>query len=190
MTKEKLLSLSDKDLLDLAYLHGIVLDKTDNLGLDLKEELVEDILDDFESFAKNSSLYSSLKRYEFTSDSRSTDSSNYKFSFPESYGENALYAVLRDPFWIFVNWEIEVNTYLVASQDKGFSGFFIRVSSFDKHNKLIETNDLSINGMTGFSFVQLFHPETSHRVALFADINGLEAMIVTSSLIEGASILT
>jgi len=180
--KEKLLSLSTGELIKLAEHHAIAVDDdTERTALItlLYEELLLEL--------NNKAINAYLKRYLFDN---YTKNDGPVFNFPKQYHEQTLYFLLRDPYWVFVYWEIEEKVRLTSLAANNFRGFFLRLSSLTEGEDGVnfEHTDVTIDASAvayGQQFIQLASPEKSHSLALFADFDGVEAMIMVSQLIPG-----
>jgi hypothetical protein len=190
MTREKLLSLSNNELIDIAQKYAI---DVDGINFD-RDSLITDLLEEVDLQIDNSTINASVKRYEFDGweCGESMAGNNEKnFRFPEHYNESSLYFLLRDPYWAFAHWELDEKTRLAALRASNFNGFFLRLSCLkhiDGRDIEPEFLDISIDENCSHRFIQLINPQMDHRIAIFADLGGVEAMIMVSQPLKGSHI--
>lgn len=118
LTRQQLESFSTSDLLALA----------DDYGIDIPQDLcrrfiIEEILESSEELRQDEN---SDKDVTFTEDVQIVDS-----TLPKTYNETRIHAILHNPAWIFVFWDIQSQTLEKLKQDFSFEHLLLRIVLFD-----------------------------------------------------------
>ncbi len=162
LTLSYLETLSSADLIDLADDYG--LDIPDDLSrrfiigelLELAEELKQDPSEE-EMIAENGE--------------EDLDSNT---NLPAGYNETQIVAMLRNPAWVYVYWDIKEVTFTDVTSNPSFNGFVLRVSFFDDEvsNAPVESFDVQITLQDRQQYIMLSPGRKYFRVDLVALFNG------------------
>lgn len=142
LTRSYLETLSSADLKDLADEYGI--DIPENLSrrfviAELLEASAENPVEDSFTLCEEAEPDTKISKNLYQSLTSVPD-------LPFSYNENKINAVLRNPAWCYVYWDIKKSDYANLTNDMFFVGFGIRISCFkDPENAaLCEKFDISV----------------------------------------------
>ena len=122
ITRKHLETLTTVDLIKMA----------DNLGVDIPPELdrifiIEELLD--------ISSFNTTDPADIPQEPLLVDLVLHKSApLPKQYNISFIEVMLRDPFWAFVFWEIKSQDKEQFEKSDGFFNYFLRVSSFKKHD--------------------------------------------------------
>lgn len=121
LSRQKLESFSTQDLLDLA----------DDYGIDIPEDLnrrfiIEEIL---ESVEEQENDKTSANEVNFTEEQMDIGS-----SLPTTYNETKIHAMIHDPAWIFVFWDINPSELENLRSNPNFKNLLLHVTFYDSEN--------------------------------------------------------
>lgn len=191
MTREKLQSLSYKDLFQIADNGNINVHK----GI-VKEELISVIIDAFEDerldreHNNNLTIKLEAKKYlvgqneelflDFTDD----------IQLPERYEENCLILMLRDPSWIYCYWDIQDRILQELYQEADFTGLFLRITELSvpdwgKHSPL-DCFEIPIQFEDLGRYINLPNNDSFYGGEIFSRIADQEEVILRSNVIESS----
>ncbi len=114
---------------------------------------------------------------------------------PDTYNETVICAILRNPAWVYVYWDIKNSDLIRLNIGNGFLSLVLRVSFFDDiiSNSPIETFDVQIGVSDRQQYVLLPPGKKFMRIDLVAKFSGKEdenlAVSRKIELPEGPSIL-
>lgn len=170
LNRSHLETLSSADLISLADSFG--LDIPDNLNrsfiiselLEVQEELNDSVEDDI-----------------LTSEEVIVKEENVKLA--ESYNETVICAILRNPAWIFVYWDIKASDISRLLSDSSFKSLCLRVSFWENPEDLnpIESFDIQISTSDRRQYVLLSQGKRFVRIDLIALFTGKEDEILSIS---------
>lgn len=185
INREKLLSLSDEELLLVAeeygYITGSMLDR-----ISLIEELIREA---DPIYNENLPVHVSAKRYDLASEPAYAKREDLDFVFLNAYNETKIHLAPHSPFWAFADWEVEESLQASLKSEAQFSGYFLRLYCLKPARggyQLVETADSTASSANGRQYIQLVNNSLHHKIALFADVGRQERFIAESGLIFGA----
>lgn len=163
-------SLTTADLIALA----------DEYGIDIPEglsrrfiigELLEIIEEDVSGSQENDLVIVDDKDVEMSS------------ALPKSYNETQITALLRNPAWVYVYWDLNESDCRDAQQTKSFTTFVLRVLYYSDKNdeKPIEMYDIPVKAEDRERYIFLSQTENVFRIDLVAEFKSLEPRILARS---------
>lgn len=172
MTIEKLNGLSIDALYALA----------DNLGLDLPEGLepifvISELIEAFNEDSKerkmdgNTAVHIEEKKFSGSELDEIDASLEVSACIECRYNETRLHALVRDPGWAYVFWDIRDDDFDKLVSDQGFSGLFLRVIENPEQGNSVQfevpvgRHDTSWN-------IHLPEPDLCYQIDLCAKISG------------------
>lgn len=170
VSKNYLETLSTADLIALA----------DDYGIDIPEKLnrrfiIGELLEAIEEFQE-----------EKPETLQETDSVIEGSELPASYNETMITAILRNPAWAYVYWDISTNDLERIQVASNFSSLVLKLCFFSKDDseKPIETFDVSVNETDRDQYVLLPTVAYSLQINLFAEYkNALPDCLARSKVI-------
>lgn len=162
-------TLSTSDLLSLADEYGLDIPQHLNRRfiiselIEISEELNEDFKDDMEAL----------------------DSVEVKPSseLPETYNETKIDAVLRNPVWAYVYWDISNADIQATIMQRGFTKFILKVYFWSKDNseKPCDSCELSVANSDRAQYILLPVNQNSFTIDLIAEYTNLEPKKLATS---------
>lgn len=162
ITRAYLETLSSADLNDLAEEYGI--DIPENLTRRFViAELLEAAAEDERTQA------SDLRDIQGTAEPVSGKTPD----LPASYNENRVTAVLRNPAWCYIYWDIKQSDFSSVTKDSSFKSFVLRISYFKKEGDKspCDVFDISVEDADREQFVLLSSGSRMLRVDLIAEFS-------------------
>ena len=92
---------------------------------------------------------------------------------PKQYNISFLEVIIRDPFWVFVFWEVKGHDREIHENAKDFNGYFLRVIPLDGEGKERKPESLINNEQEESSFTVSIDKEDSARYIGFAGQAGV-----------------
>ena len=165
VSRSYLETLSTADLILLADEYGIEIPPNLNRRFiiaelleaveDIEETVEDDLLDDKHSF-------------------------KYFDELPKSYNETHIGAIMRNPVWCFVYWDIRTIDIQEVTQAKNFLGLLLRVSFFDKETEsLADSFEISVSLENREQYILLPAHETCFKIDLIAEFANMEPRVLT-----------
>ncbi len=176
MNKERLILLTDEQLLMLAEEHGILSVEAFNRAV-----LVEELCDEL-GLTEDASLPTKLvmQRYAFLESRRLYKSAPLDFVFMESYHESHLYMAIHSPNWAFVDWEIVPTMRDGDWSHQPHKGLYLRIFVL-KHSalgyELMESFDIELSEFKGKQYIQLPHNGAHYKARLLIDFGNREKIL-------------
>lgn len=173
LTRTYLETLSSADLSDLA----------ENYGIDLPEDLMRRfvIAELLEAAADEKRRESNLLETDGTKNPSGTAENA---ELPVSYNENKITAVLRNPAWCYVYWDIKKTDYTAAVNSGSFTGFVLRIAyyrdSFDEN--AFDTFDISVKKSDREQYVFLSSCAQGIQVSLIAEFDDMKPLQLAQSV--------
>lgn len=125
LSRQYLESISTADLLSLADDYGI--DIPSNLS---RRFIIAELLETAEEMEAE---------HETDRDVKITDEDvSLPEDLPDSYNETQIHAILRNPAWVFVFWDIREADIEALEQTEGFKGLYLHVSFFKSPHTELE----------------------------------------------------
>ena len=115
LTRSKLESLSTDELINLADTYGIDIPS----GLE-RIFIIEELL-----------LYSSADKQKITEELEVSPSYHESVLLPKQYNISYIEAIIRDPLWIFVFWEVKGHDREIHENAADFKGYCLRLIPLD-----------------------------------------------------------
>lgn len=163
-------SLSTADLISLADEYGI--DIPENLN---RRFIIGELLEVIED--GDSEKYETLQE---------TDELPEKIDLPSSYNETCITAIIRNPAWVYVYWDISNADLEKIQNSTSFSSLNLKLCFFARGNeeKPTETFDISVSLKDREQYILLPKTDYSFRVDLvIEDKNQLQTCLVRSKTI-------
>lgn len=141
LTRSYLETLSSADLRDLA----------DEYGIDIPENLIRPfVIAELLEVAEENSYMEPLALCDTAAGGSKLCKGLYTdfgtpAELPDSYNENKINAVLRNPAWVYVYWDIKKNDYIDLIEDESFVRFIIRISYFPDPDNTSVYDDFDIS---------------------------------------------
>lgn len=172
MSRQKLESLSTSDLLLLADDYGI--DIPDNLD---RRFIIGEILEAAEEFSSPRGTEIKVNL---------SDEEEIPDTLPMSYNDTKIYAVLRNPAWVFVFWDIKESEKDAVTGDPGFEGFFLRSIFFDspEAEKCSDSFDIQVSLESNEQYVLVPNGKRYFMVQLACTVDGAVRVLANSRRIE------
>jgi hypothetical protein len=155
ISRSYLESLSTTDLVALA----------DEFGLDIPEGLnrrfiIGELLEIATESAHDSDS-GALAETEFTAPPD---------ALPESYNETKITVLVRDPGWVFVCWDFQMNLFTAITENHQFESFFLRVNSLSsaKPAKVTDFFDVDVGTHDRKWYIHLSRTDEICRVDLYS----------------------
>ncbi|MCR5605873.1 MAG: DUF4912 domain-containing protein [Treponema sp.] len=165
LSSTDLIALSDDygidipDDLDRSFIIGELLEAADEWNLEQKED----------------------ENFELVNDNSAKDLSK-KQTLPESYNENVIGVVLRNPIWAFVYWDFKEATLLKLESDNSFLSIFLRVSFFEDEydEKVRDSFDVQVSLKERKQYILIPAGKKNFKIELIAKKDsGLEVLAVS-----------
>ncbi|MGI5174624.1 DUF4912 domain-containing protein [Treponema sp. OMZ 840] len=162
ITRSYLETLSSADLNDLA----------DEYGIDIPEDLTRRfiIAELLEAAAEHRKSKTS-DLYEKLGTEGTENGTDIRPELPFSYNENKITAVLRNPAWCYVYWDIKKSDFSKTTKDKAFIKFILRISYFRKSDDINASDifDISVENADRDQYILLSSHAHMLRVSLIAE---------------------
>ncbi|MGI5077722.1 DUF4912 domain-containing protein [Treponema maltophilum] len=173
ITRSYLETLSSADLNDLAEEYGIDIPE-DLTRRFVIAELLEAAVEDERARA------SDLRDIPGTA---AESVSNKALDLPSSYNENRITAVLRNPAWCYVYWDIKHSDFSAATKESSFKSFVLRISYFKKESDKspCDVFDISVEDEDREQFVLLSSGSCMLRADLIAEFSERRPMELCQS---------
>jgi hypothetical protein len=176
MHNERLVSLTDEQLLVLAEEHGI-LSVTAFNRIALIEELSEEL-----GLARDESLPTRLvmQRYAFLESHHLYQPAQIDFVFMDSYHESHLYMAIHSPNWAFVDWEIVPTLRDVDWIQESNKRVYLRIFTLQQSHsgyELMESFDIELQEFKGKLYIQLPHNQVHYKARLLIDLGDREKIL-------------
>lgn len=162
LTLQHLETLSSADLINIADEYGI--DIPDNLN---RSFIIRELLEAAEELeAENEE--------EISTNEDEAPVHEKKESLPETYNETTICAILRNPAWIYVYWDIKAADISRLNTDISFKSLCLRVSFWENEDdeKPLESFDVQIGFSDRQQYILLTPGKNLVRVDLVASYTG------------------
>lgn len=166
LSRTYLESLSTADLISLADEYGI--DIPENLN---RRFIIGELLEAVEDFGE---------KKETLQESDVVPEGN---DFPSSYNETCITAVIRNPAWVYVYWDISTFDVETLQQNPAFESLMLRLCFFERGNdeKPVEFFDISVNIKDREQYILLPTTAYSLRVDLMTELKNQQPEMLTYS---------
>ncbi len=108
-------------------------------------------------------------------------------SLPQSYNETKIYAVLRNPVWVFVFWDIQENQFSSLVEDEEFSGFFLQPVFFDSKTAELSSDFFEIQITPADRQQYVFIPTGKKYLSVYLKCNlgskGIQTLAYTARIL-------
>ena len=161
LSRQYLESMSTVDLITLADDYGI--DIPDNLN---RRFIIGELLETAEELKNKQSD---------NNDVQTTDEDSPVPDFlPESYNTTEICAILRNPVWAYVYWDVKALQKKKLVSDPDFKSLFLHVSFFDRplSKKQDDTFDIDIKETTGEQYILVSSKKRFMQVELVCLFDG------------------
>lgn len=170
LTRNHLETLSSSDLISLAEEYGIDIPDDLNRRFIIAEllDVIEDLLEDESDIEIVEDEEGCLLKKE---------------PLPLSYNESIITALLKNPAWLFVFWDIKESELESCIKEKGFITFSIRVCFFKSEDdeKPGEYHDIPIKYTDRAQYVFIPHDEYAVRVDLISEFKNANSSVLARS---------
>ena len=166
LSRTYLESLSTADLISLADEYGI--DIPENLN---RRFIIGELLEAVEDFGE---------KKETLQESDVVPEGN---DLPSSYNETCITAVIRNPAWVYVYWDISSFDVETLQQNPAFESLMLRLCFFERGNdeKPVEFFDISVNIKDREQYILLPTTAYSLRVDLMTELKNQQPEMLTYS---------
>ncbi len=91
-------------------------------------------------------------------------------ALPESYNETKITVLVRDPGWVFVCWDFQMNLFAAITENHQFESFFLRVNSLSsaKPSKVTDFFDVDVGVHDRKWYIHLSRTDELCRVDLYS----------------------
>ncbi len=164
VSRSYLETLSTADLISLADEYGIEIPPNLNRRF-IIAELLEAVEDTDEG----------------SSDDLLDDKHNFKYydELPKSYNETHIGALMRNPVWAFVYWDIRTTDLQEITQTKSFLGLVLRVSLFsEEQDTPSDSFEVSVSMDNREQYILLPAHESLFRIDLIAEFSAMEPRVL------------
>lgn len=168
LSRQYLETLPSADLIALA----------DDLGIDVPENLnrrfiIGELLD----------TAAEIKRENYTDLKNDSDKIHPVSVLPETYNENQISVVLRNPVWAYVYWDIREADFQKIQKTAGFTSLVLRVSSFSNQDSVKPSDyfEISVSVSDRNQYVLLPASVKNIRIDLVAEFKGSASELLASS---------
>lgn len=168
LSRQYLETLPSADLIALA----------DDLGIDVPENLnrrfiIGELLD----------TAAEIKRENYTDLKNDSDKIHPASVLPETYNENQISVVLRNPVWAYVYWDIREADFQKIQKTTGFTSLVLRVSSFSNQNSVKPSDyfEISVSVSDRNQYILLPASVKNIRIDLVAEFKGSASELLASS---------
>ena len=168
LSRQYLETLPSADLIALA----------DDLGIDVPENLnrrfiIGELLD----------TAAEIKRENYTDLKNDSDKIHPVSVLPETYNENQISVVLRNPVWAYVYWDIREADFQKIQKTVGFTSLVLRVSSFSNQDSVKPSDyfEISVSVSDRNQYVLLPASVKNIRIDLVAEFKGSASELLASS---------
>lgn len=189
MTRERLLSLSYENLIHIAQ-KG----KIDYIEDAAKDELVTAIIDAYEEDQQereemyNLAVRIASTKYDVSLIEELDIPQDEEIELPESYNENRMILMLRDPAWAFLYWDLEEKKHIDLEQRPGVQGLFLRIYEMDgsNHDKagVIDSYDIPVTLEDSRRYLNLPERDTFYMAELRVSLGETDLLVLQSNIIE------
>lgn len=168
LSRQYLETLPSADLIALA----------DDLGIDVPENLnrrfiIGELLD----------TAAEIKRENYTDLKNDSDKIHPVSVLPETYNENQISVVLRNPVWAYVYWDIREADFQKIQKTVGFTSLVLRVSSFSNQDSVKPSDyfEISVSVSDRNQYILLPASVKNIRIDLVAEFKGSASELLASS---------
>lgn len=168
LSRQYLETLPSADLIALA----------DDLGIDVPENLnrrfiIGELLD----------TAAEIKRENYTDLKNDSDKIHPVSVLPETYNENQISVVLRNPVWAYVYWDIREADFQKIQKTAGFTSLVLRVSSFSNQDSVKPSDyfEISVSVSDRNQYILLPVSVKNIRIDLVAEFKGSASELLASS---------
>lgn len=168
LSRQYLETLPSADLIALA----------DDLGIDIPENLnrrfiIGELLD----------TAAEIKRENYTDLKNDSDKIHPVSVLPETYNENQISVVLRNPVWAYVYWDIREADFQKIQKTAGFTSLVLRVSSFSNQDSVKPSDyfEISVSVSDRNQYILLPASVKNIRIDLVAEFKGSASELLASS---------
>ncbi len=168
LSRQYLETLPSADLIALA----------DDLGIDVPENLnrrfiIGELLD----------TAAEIKRENYTDLKNDSDKIHPVSVLPETYNENQISVVLRNPVWAYVYWDIREADFQKIQKTAGFTSLVLRVSSFSNQDSVKPSDyfEISVSVSDRNQYILLPASVKNIRIDLVAEFKGSASELLASS---------
>lgn len=188
MTEDRIKSLSNKDLKELALKVGVKNPQiyTREALLDLVLEAIEEDQTERELF-NNSAIRVEEKKFDITRSEEGVPAGDNSFELPERYNETKIALLLRDPQWAFAFWEIQDSLLAVYKRKPGLEKTFLRVYELSPNDimmKVLDFFDIPVKLTDSHWYLNLPRPGRTYYIELIALAQGTEKVLCRSNSIS------
>lgn len=184
--RERLSRLTIENLLEIAARLGIHLENPGREELiSTIQEIMEEDRQERES-SNNPAMSIKNKKYDILQDDELESQIDQDYPLPESYNENRIVLLLRDPHWAFTYWDIKPADLMEFSVNPDFEELFLRVS----HSTGVDSRDnvffdIPVHTADQSWYINLPIQGVKYRLKLISRINGKENVVCESNEIYG-----
>ena len=164
ITRAYLETLSSADLNDLA----------EEYGIDIPEDLTRRfIIAELLEAAAEDARERAPDLRDIPGGTEAENLSGKASDLPASYNENRITAVLRNPAWCYIYWDIKRSDFSAATNESSFKSFVLRISYFKKEGDKspCDVFDISVENADRDQFVLLSSGSRMLRVDLIAEFS-------------------
>lgn len=164
LSRQYLETLSTADLIDIADRYGI--DIPENLN---RSFIIGELLEAAQEDEADS-------KEDITESEEEAPVHETEESLPETYNETMICAILRNPAWIYVYWDIKASDISRLNADLSFNSLCLRVSfwEYEDDDKPVESFDVQISLADRQQYILLSPGKNFVRVDLVALFSGRE----------------
>ncbi|MDR2521138.1 MAG: DUF4912 domain-containing protein [Spirochaetaceae bacterium] len=109
---------------------------------------------------------------------------------PEHYNASVIYAIVRDPLWVFVFWELLAGVKKNMEAGAAFEGYYLKIAQWRPEKKnFTDTYTISVNTDDTAWYLHFAPKGGTFRVALCARANNSEITLATSAMFAMPNIL-
>ncbi len=171
ISRQQIESMSTQDLIELA----------DDYGIDIPDDLnrcfiLGEILDAIEEFSNAREETVAI----------TDDNVSIPDTLPNSYNNTCIDAVLRNPAWAFVYWDLKEHDIKKLKEDISFDGLFIRASFYDNadDDKPEDYFDVHVDFSPKEQYILIPNGKKNVRFDLMANLNEKTEALATSRMIS------
>jgi hypothetical protein len=178
MTRERLVSLSRRSLLEIGRKTGIrsADDYTDDDLIDyILEALEEDRME--KHLLNNPAMNVEETKYDITRDEELPGDED-ELELPEYLTENRLVVMLRDPFWAYAYWDLKKQEKAAFKADPSFKTLCLRVYNLGNES---DCYDIPVGIEDTSWYINLPETNTSYRFELVQITKHAEFVVVQSN---------
>lgn len=165
LSRQQLESLSTQDLLDLS----------DDFGIDIPEDLNRRfIIEELLEFSDEQEEQPVVPEVNLTDEEM-----NINPNLPTSYNETSIHAIIHDPAWVFVFWDISASELENLRSNQNFKNLLLHVAFYENETdeKPVDTIDTKISLEDRMQYV-LLSSARKHFIVNLAVNNGTSHRII------------